>query len=261
MIEFAQQKDIEEIKRLWHTVFGDSKEDIGDYLAKYLDCVLLYRKDRRVVGMLSMLSVSLKEKKGRYIYAVATDEDARGKGISTKLLEYANRYIKENGECFSLLVPAQASLFEFYGKRGYKPVYSVRQIEHEKEGFGSSDLEVKKISPEKLFLMRRRYFADRNFVEWSVDELEYIWRMYNGGFFEIKGKKAPAFAVCTFNGGMLDIKELCCHEEETNECINALNSFFDAPHCRAALPGRGKAPSAMIYPKDFDDVYFNLAMD
>lgn len=261
MIDFAETKDIEQIKKLWRGVFGDSDAEIESYLLSYLGCVLLYTEKRVVKGMLSMLPVAIGEKRGRYIYAVATEPEARGRGISTKLIQYANDYILGNGEYFSILVPAEKSLFEFYKKRGYASVSAVKRFEFDNMGFGDVSLEVKKISPEKLFKLRRSYFKKTGFIEWGVRELEYIWKIYGGNFFEIKGKDGSAFAVCSFHGGMLDVKELCCEGLEPEECISALNRTFNAPHCRAALPDKHSAPSAMIYPDEYADCYFNLAMD
>ncbi len=261
MIRFAQTNDGEQIKRLWHEAFGDSARDIENYLRVYSDKVLLYIEDRFIKGMLSLLPVRLGSISGNYIYAAATDARARGRGIASKLIRYANKYTLDSGGAFTVLVPAEKSLYEFYKKRGFTEISAVKRAEFAGTGFGDTALEVKKISPERLYVLRKKYFVSERFIEWDIPELEYMWKIYNGNFFEIKGAEVNAFAVCSFDGGMLDFKELCTGGAEVEECIAAVNSLFNAPHCRVALPDKNGGASAMIYPPEYKDCYFNLAID
>lgn len=262
MIAFAEEKDREQIKKLWREVFGDGEEEIEGFMSRYLKNMLLYKKDRKVAGMLSMLPVSMKNEKGRYIYAVATAPEARGAGISTGLLKKAEDHIKKSGEKFSVLTPAESSLFDFYKNRGYTAVNALKRVEFDSTGFGNAAYEVDKITPQKLFALRREYFKDKSFVEWGPEELEYIWRLYKGGFYRIRGSEGQAFAVCSSVGGLLDIKELCCDGLDAADCVASLNGIFNKPHCRAAMPDdKSESPSAMIRPSGYKDIYFNLAMD
>ena len=116
MIGFALDKHTDGIKRLWKNAFGD--EDINEFLKNYKKNILVYIENGNVCGMLSMLPILMGEEKGRYIYAVATDENYRGRGISSELLEWARKYSQDMGEKFLVLVPAEKSLFNFYEKRG-----------------------------------------------------------------------------------------------------------------------------------------------
>lgn len=260
MIRFANINDSEQIKRLWNEAFGDDFDEIEKYLSLYIDNVLLYIEDRFIKGMLSLLPLKHGNVSGSYIYAAATEAKSRGKGICSKLVRYANRYSFEHGSAFVVLVPAEKSLYNFYKKLGFCELCAVKREEYTETGFGDVALEVKKISPERLLILRRKYFSAQNFIEWNLEELEYMWKIYDGNFFEIKGLDTHAFAVCAFGGGMLDFKELCCNNNNISECIAAVNSFFNAPHCRVALPDKS-APSAMIYPPKFKNSYFNLAID
>lgn len=260
MIRLADINDSEQIKRLWNEAFGDSFDEIEKFLNLYINNILLYVEDRFVKGMLSLLPLHRGSIQGSYIYAVATETKSRNRGICSKLIRYAVQYASENRSSFVLLVPAEKSLYKFYKKFGFTEICAVNHKEYTETGFSDVSLDVKKISPERLFFLRKKFFSARNFIEWDIPELEYMWKIYNGNFFEIKGKNTHAFAVCSAVGGMLDFKELCCNNENTEECIAAVNSFFNAPHCRAALPDNS-VPSAMIYPPDFKNSYFNLAID
>ena len=72
MITFAQKEDTEQIKRLWRKTFDDTEEEIEAFLKYYSENIMIYKEDRRVKGMLSLLPLSLNSEKGRYVYAAAT---------------------------------------------------------------------------------------------------------------------------------------------------------------------------------------------
>lgn len=259
MIKFALKEDFEQIKKLWSKTFGDDERDVEYFLERYSENVLVFKEERRVKGMLSLLPVVSGEEKGAYIYAAATEENERGRGINTKLLEYSYRHIKKTGGHFLVLVPANRELFEYYGKRGFAEICSVEKKEYNAVGFVGKDVRVKKIGPETYYSERHEYFKNKGFIEWSMKEIEYIWRIYKGNFFEITNGTEHSFAVCDSYAGMTDIKELFGKLEE-EECIAAIHGFFGEPHVRAALISENE-PYAMVYPKKYKKCYFNLAMD
>jgi len=132
MIRFAQAQDHPRLKALWMEVFGDSREAVDAYFSlRHADENMLVDTGQgEIAGMLSMLPVTLCTGGGqtypaRYIYAVATDIRFRNRGISTALLEAAHRHMQSLGEAASVLAPASPSLFDFYGKRGYRTVFSL----------------------------------------------------------------------------------------------------------------------------------------
>lgn len=261
VIRFAEEADKEQIKKLWRESFGDGESEVQRYIDRYCKYILVYVDRRRITAMLSMLPLTRNGEKGRYIYAVATSPEERGRGIATRLLAYANEFILKNGEKFSVLVPAEKKLFKFYEKRGYVRVSSVRQIEPQVLGFSKSGFDVKKISAQRLFELRHKFFKNKNFIEWGKEELEYIGMIYFGEFYELTGEEGSAFAVCSFSGGMLDIKELCTDGLDRIECVSALNGIFNASHIRLAVPDDEAQASCMIFPETMKNSYFNLAMD
>ena len=187
MIEFANKEDVEQIKKLWKNVFGDSDDYIIRYLKEFLPYVCIYKENRFIKGMVSLIPITMNDKKGRYVYAAATEEKSRGRGIATKLLEYAQKFIKQQNEDFLVLVPAEKSLFDFYKKRGYRAVSPLKIIECDDISSGSTHLEAKKILPKKLSELREKFFKKENFIAWGEKELEYIWKIYDGNFFHITG--------------------------------------------------------------------------
>ena len=79
-----------------------------------------------IAGMLTMLPAQLQTHRGnlscRYVYAVATLQSFRRRGISTGLLDAAHAWMRQHGIAASVLAPADRDLINFYQKRGYQVV-------------------------------------------------------------------------------------------------------------------------------------------
>ena len=205
--------------------------------------------------MLTMLPVSLNDKKGRYIYAVATGERFRRRGLSTMLLNYANKYIKESGEYFSVLVPAEENLFSFYEKRGYTTVNCTEKCGY--DTLPPIKTEIAEITAEEYKKRRKEILHDYAVVEWDTEELENIRRMYDGKFCLLK--KYGAVMFCHKDEDTLIIKEVCCGKEYKDKIAAAGAHRFD---CRKVkMTCKGTKPFAMVYPAEYRDIYFNIAID
>ena len=152
MIQFrnARQSEKNQIKQLWHQCFHDEESYIDMYLESGFASEQVYVavKEDEVVAMMQMIPVEmiyqvpnsqllvashsfknmrLDEKnigetdkiKGRYVYAVATKESARGQGLMRKLENFAVKEEIKKGAAFFTLVPASKSLFSLYNQIGY----------------------------------------------------------------------------------------------------------------------------------------------
>ncbi|GHU63567.1 hypothetical protein FACS189418_7120 [Clostridia bacterium] len=120
-IEFAKREDWEECKWLWIEAFGDEKSyiDLFYHLFVQKDNLLLYWIEGEIVGMLTLLPASLRYIDGsqtavKYLYAVATKKSFQNRGVSTALLNAAQKFA-----AITCLCPATKELFSFYEKRGY----------------------------------------------------------------------------------------------------------------------------------------------
>ena len=204
MIRFAQENESEQIVSLWQEAFGDSREWVMLYLSENIKNVLVYEEDGIVMGMLSLLEVSYKGKKGYYVYGVATGSEYRSKGISTKLLEYAKNLVKEDG--FLVLVPRNQGLFDFYSGRGFVPVYSVETVEYNRDELTekSDDVIVYSANCREYYEIRKQNFV--NLIEWDEDKLRSIRKFENGRYYKTETGEG---AFCYCYNGKLYIKELC----------------------------------------------------
>ena len=104
MIKVCDLTDYEDIIRIWSEAFGDDRKYIVKFLENFREYVYIFEKD----AIMTLFPVTLNDKKGHYVYAVAVDKNKRGTGLGKKLIEFA----KANMDDFLVLVPADKSLFD-----------------------------------------------------------------------------------------------------------------------------------------------------
>lgn len=256
MIGFAEKKDFEQIISLWHDVFGDSPEFVKEYLNRFYNRVLLYREGEEIAGMLSLLDLSEGKKTGYYIYAVATDERYRLRGIASALIEYAKSLCRKDE--FLILVPAEDSLFGFYEKLGFSEISCVRKRNLMKTVIDAY-LPVNVISPTEFMILRKEFFKDTNFIEWDIDVLNLLHDVFETKFIRLGDN--VGFAVCEVFENFVSVKELCCAPQNIKLALSSVCKFFGRRIYSYALPAKDIKPYAMSYGKKFKKPYFNLALD
>ncbi|MBQ8287361.1 MAG: GNAT family N-acetyltransferase [Clostridia bacterium] len=134
--------DLPALQALWQEVFGDPPAFTGRFYETFgADCAIVAEEDGRVIAMIHPLPVALAQNGqcsfGVYIYALATAPNHRGRGIASRLLEEAETApfptnptlagadtvgltaVETQTPAFSLLIPAEESLFQYYRARGY----------------------------------------------------------------------------------------------------------------------------------------------
>ena len=123
-------------KTLWKAAFGDEDR----YIDWFYECcgasadVLEVVEEGRLASMLALLPQTLTlpgggTASGWYIYALATDPGARSKGYGRQLLRFVDGYLAERGADCVTTVPAEPSLFKFFGTVGFAPCFSTRKLE------------------------------------------------------------------------------------------------------------------------------------
>jgi len=128
MIGFAADSDKNRIIDLWTSAFGDSRENVEQFL-KYFPCqkALGYYLDGELVSFMFLpeLSICFKNEvyRANYIYALCTDERYRSRGLGSNLIEYSKEYSGKNGIDYTLVRPATESLFSYYSDKGFEREY------------------------------------------------------------------------------------------------------------------------------------------
>ncbi len=121
IIKQPGEENIPALTALWMQVFGDSAEFIQGFFRtgfRKSRCLLAEEKGQ-LLSALYWFDCRWGSKKVAYLYAIATDENHRGKGICRQLMEHAHQTLKEQGYAGAILVPAHEGLFKMYAKIGY----------------------------------------------------------------------------------------------------------------------------------------------
>ena len=133
----------EECRRLWKEVFGDSDEFIASFINLFYneENMLCIEQDGKMLSMLHIIPFELNGSKVAYIYAVATDADARGQGYASKLIRQAIEKTQAEGYKAIFTLPADDMLREFYSKFGFKGRYAIKFETEECFDFGTGEEE------------------------------------------------------------------------------------------------------------------------
>lgn len=109
--------DRNQIVSLWHNVFGDDEAYINYFLDNCNNKYCLgYFVNDKLVSMLFMIECEYCGCKGKYLYAICTDENYRRREYAASLVEEAKKYMND----FLWLIPANKSLFNYYSRFGFE---------------------------------------------------------------------------------------------------------------------------------------------
>ena len=256
MIKKADISHKLQIAELWNEAFGDSVREVLEYLEYLIDFFYICEEDGELNAMAAVLPVSFSGMSGGYIYAVATRKSMRGRGLSTKLLEYIKKLDEYD---FLVLVPQNESLFSFYEKRGFFAFSSTEIIKVPVDSELATKVVCKEISAEKYLELRKRYVGEK-LIEWGTDTLNFAKKMYGAGFFEVeKCGQTKAVCFCFKIDKKLIIKELLGDKDEP--FLRELATFFGCEFVEAVCLNSDAKPCAMIYPELPGDKYFSISMD
>lgn len=161
--------------KLWLTAFPkDEKEFAEDFLNRFFEKNCRYIiKDCRLVTMLFLLDATLysgdKEEQGKYLYAAATLPEYRGQGLMSELIEKAKYETASKGE-FLLTKPASSSLFEYYGRFGFKTVAFAKEIPYTLK---NQTAPLREITAEEYFSKRKAFYKNDPFITLSDNAYAY----------------------------------------------------------------------------------------
>ncbi len=133
-ISFATDLDKKDVRAIWQYCFQDTDSYLDAYFShvyKTKNTIVARDKDTIVAAMQIIphfISIHNKEYKGTYIGGVSVLPSHRGKGVASSLMQYAEKYMRENQIDISFLVPFR---FEFYKKLGYTCISFLSEISGE----------------------------------------------------------------------------------------------------------------------------------
>lgn len=188
-IRQAEEKDMPRIIEIWQEAFGDSKEEIEAFFRFLQKEVRTYvaedeggAEEGRIAGQLCVLPALLFSETGEkvpaaYLYAVATAEEFRNRGICTLLLKEVHKILQAENR-IPFLVPAEEKLLLFYQERGYFPCFSEELTEVSLEGDTEEDIEITPISSEEYIALRKKAFGKTPHAELSKECVKYALHLH-----------------------------------------------------------------------------------
>lgn len=240
------------LRTLWQEAFSDTEYFIGKFFETAFSperCRCAFEADR-VAAALYWMDCSCEGRNIAYLYAVATAEEFRGRGICHRLMEDTHAHLKTLGYDLAILVPGSESLFRFYEKMGYRICSSVSEIHCTAASDGTPLERIDKAEYER----RRRVFLPKNGViqeHAQIDFLASVEDFYKGDGFLLAGHCEDAQFVGV---ELLGDTSAAPHILQELHCIKGMFRTV----------GEG-IPFAMGYPlTDADTVpklYFGIAFD
>ncbi len=255
-----KEKYVGSLITLWNKVFGDDEEYIKLFFKEaYFDGECFAETDDdEVISAFYLLKCSIKYQgkiyKGRYLYAAATLPEYRGKGLMAKLIDEAKNYIKAQGLDFIALVPASDSLYDFYGKFGFKESMYKYRLGINKEyatlrAFGE-------ITDSDEFSSIRSS-ADCDMLVYNDICNKYAFQCLNYTGVRVFCLSDRAYYA--------EGEELLCSDSDT--AVNLINNLTGESviYTNCNIDSAEKVRNGMIYSPDetvvFKDIYMNIALD
>ncbi|MCL2547167.1 MAG: GNAT family N-acetyltransferase [Oscillospiraceae bacterium] len=132
MISIVTSKpSVADMKELWSLCFPGEERYKDFFFAKLRDknASMLAKISGKSVGMLHMLPQTFVSPEGkhlaaRYLYAICTHPNYRGRGIAKTLVERALEMMWRRGEAVATLVPGNRRLFDYYAQLGFQPCFA-----------------------------------------------------------------------------------------------------------------------------------------
>lgn len=222
--DHPKQHHIPQLRSLWKAAFGDEDAYLDLFFCTAFSpdrcrCVV---EEGRVLAALHWFDVSCGGAPMAYLYAVATDPAARGRGLCRTLMENVRQLLKCRGYAGILLKAADEGLRQMYQRMGYTPCTTncARTFD-----VGDEIVRLHKVGTAEYAWLRRSFLPQGGVIQEGVmlDFLAEQAQFYTGAGF--------LAAVSVYDG------ECFCHE--------LLGDISAAPGILRAL---GFARGAFRYP-------------
>jgi ribosomal protein S18 acetylase RimI-like enzyme len=184
-IRLVKQEDLADLKEIWRMSFGDSDNFIDFYFQTrdWLSETAVLLESGKVVSMLTMIPADMVDQDGKktsaaMLYAIATHPEFQKRGFADRLIEFSNQHLLSIQTAVTLLVPASDELFAFYGKRGYRNGFYVREAVLSRSAIGNLADDNKPcrfvpVKPIEYNAMRRKLMEGHPHLNYRDDEIAF----------------------------------------------------------------------------------------
>lgn len=179
---------------------------------------------------------------GHYLYGAATLPQFRGTGVMHRLIEYATKQAKNDGDCFSALLPANSSLYKFYTGMGYKEFFSANTVNLKYDNIQPQKANICTFEDSLIDIMEQlRFNICKNrygTLNWGYDVLSFATE---------QARSAMGGAVCCDKGyaiyfreskDTVFVTEFMCQTKDFEYMAGVLKSSVTALNYKIRLPSR-----------------------
>ena len=230
----ARFSDLPALKALWQVCFHDPADWIGRFFEQLGREIRVFT-DESCRCMVIALPCEWRGRRAAYLYAVCTAPEARGKGLCSGLLRFAENALAADGCSYAILSPAEPSLFDFYGTRGYQTAFYCEKQRFPASGSAAA---ASSVPPERYAALRMVKSADA--VRFPLPLL--AWQASQGTLLALPHGCA---AVERTDSGFF-CRELLSDDPEADGA--AICRLLGLTEIKAVLPGN--APHGMVKPLD-----------
>lgn len=283
MIRLSSENDINGIVCLWEESFGDSEKDIFFFLNTHYKPhnTIVCELDDEIVSVLFLLDGEMHidgvDYPSYYLYAACTSLKYRGKGYMGDLLRFAQSISAERNRFFIALKPAEESLYNYYAKFGYRPVFTKKTAVLDKADLCENTVCECDYNISELSIIRNRFFNDINYFKWDEKSVKFAFdhHKYFGG--EVLANR-NGYILYSVDGRKLIVKESAFTQKEFLFCVSEIIKNIDIDSVRVELPygyefecSKNESGNAgMLLPlcdeadyllKNINDAYLALTLD
>lgn len=239
--------DIAALRQLWKEAFGDTDAFLDTFFATVFRCdhCLCIREQETILAAAYWMDCQIDRREAAYIYAVATAESRRGRGLCRTLMDEIHAILRQRGYCGTVLVPGDPDLRQMYGAMGYRNFGGIREFSC---NAGETAVPMQKITPEAFAILRRQYLPEHAVIQEGAQLalLGTLAAFYRGKDFIL---------TLSRDGGR--VLELLGNETNAPAITNALGISS------ALFRKAGTQPFAMYLPLDdgIFPTYFAFAFD
>lgn len=242
-----RREQLPQLRALWQEAFGDDDAFLDRFfsLAFAPERCRCVTDGEKVAAALYIIPAECAGQPLAYLYAVATADSYRGRGLCRALFADTKAYLREAGFCGALLVPENAALAGMYEKMGFSFCSAVSEFVCSAAG---ERAEVRQVGGAEYAALRRALLPPGGVIE-------------EGAALRLLASNAKFYAGADFVAAV-----------QEGTCCELLGNKAAAPHLARALGlecMRVRAPGedrlfAMLCPLTDacpEVAYFGLALD
>ncbi len=219
MFCFADKSDFSALCNLWKISFGDTDEYILNFLNRRFtdNNTVVFKENGVALSVLFLLDGKMKIGKStypaRYIYAACTHPDCRGRGLMSRLIEFAAEKSVEAGYGFLCLTPAEPSLFGYYSRCGFATSFVTERVCVDRKTLAAVAGEYTEYTPDvyEITGLRNGALSESDAFMWDESAVSYALyeTLLVGGKAVFVGKdRLAGYALFHEHNGKVYVKEI-----------------------------------------------------